>query len=128
MLQKIKNLKVKKKLSISLRVTTSLLILSMLISIGSLGYLTNRVNEFYKGVYKVKDDTYEININFERLQKFLFLAVAMDNVEKSNVYITSANEIGDNNLELLNHLSGIFDGDVKTCRLSQELSIREILS
>jgi len=113
MSQKIRNLKIGKKLAVSLSITISMLLLSMLISIGSLFILNNKVNEFYDGIYQVKGLAADINRYFERSQKFLYLAIATDNSEDELIkqYTDSATEAAENILKTLNELKEVHKGD-----------------
>lgn len=111
MKQKIANLRISSKLNVSLFVTLSMLVISVIISVGSLVILNNRVHNFYDGIYQVKGYAADINAYFERTQKYVFLAIATSDQQQIEQYANSAAEAGDNNNATLTKLEEVYTGD-----------------
>jgi len=111
MITKIKNLKISKKLSVSLFVSMGMLILTIIISVASLLLLNGKVTSFYDGIYTVKGLAAEISKDFESQQKYMFYAIAISDQETIEKYTASANDIGTEIRSLMDELDKIYTGD-----------------
>lgn len=108
---KIRDLKIGKKLSLSLMITLGMLIISIIISIASLFIVSNKVSNFFDGIYKVRQYAADINGYFERTQKFMFFAIASEDQASTETYVAGAQEAASNNSATFEKLSLLYDGD-----------------
>ena len=109
--KKFKNLKIGRKLTLSFSITLLLLLVSMLISIFSLLSLNKKVNTFYDGIYSLKSLSSELSLKYERVQKFIFLALSSHSQEETEAYVTTATEAGDSIPETLVQIKKIYAGN-----------------
>lgn len=110
--EKIKNLSISKKLTLSFTVMLSLLVFSIIISIGSLLILNSKINSFYHGIYQVKNYTANINYYFEQTQKFVYLSIASSKQLEINRLVNHADEAAQNNQSLIEEIRTIYKGDM----------------
>lgn len=80
-------------MTLSLMVTLSMLILTIIVSIGSLLFLNNKVNGFYEGIYTVRGYANNIAKTFETQQKYVFYAVAESDRATIDEYIDMADDL-----------------------------------
>lgn len=64
-----KNLKVSRKLIISYAFVLTLLVICIAVSIGNLVRIRSKVENFYKGPFKVLNAANTVNSNFEAMRK-----------------------------------------------------------
>lgn len=71
-----KNLKVSRKLTISYGFILSLLVISIVVSIGNLISIRSKVEVFYNGPFRVLNAANTVNSSFEAMQKSVFRAIS----------------------------------------------------
>ena len=71
-----KNLKVSRKLTISYGFILSLLVISIVVSIGNLISIRSKVEVFYDGPFRVLNAANTVNSSFEAMQKSVFRAIS----------------------------------------------------
>lgn len=76
-----KNLKVSRKLIISYAFVLTLLVICIAVSIGNLVRIRSKVENFYKGPFKVLNAANTVNSNFEAMQKSVFRAISSTDQE-----------------------------------------------
>lgn len=74
-----KNLKVSRKLTISYGFILSLLVISIVVSIGNLISIRSKVEVFYNGPFRVLNAANTVNSSFEAMQKSVFRAISSTN-------------------------------------------------
>jgi methyl-accepting chemotaxis protein len=111
MREKIKNMKIGKKLTVSVAVPIVLLVLSAVISAIVLLMTSSQISNFQKTVFLEKEYIMDMNRLFERTQKGVFLATASDDREIMDEFITIAKDAAAENAEILVKLKDIFQGD-----------------
>jgi len=108
---KIKNLKVSRKLSTSLVITLTTLLISFLVSAASLLLLNNKISNFYEGIYQVKEMSANVSKYFETSQKYMFYAVAASDGDVIKEYTQKARDVGSSLYEELENIKKIYTGD-----------------
>lgn len=76
-----KNLKVSKKLIISYTFILTLMIICIGVSVGNLVKMRSKVENFYRGPFKVLNAANTVNSNFEAMQKSVFRAISSTDQE-----------------------------------------------
>ncbi len=71
-----KNLKVSRKLTISYGFILSLLVISIVVSIGNLISIRSKVEVFYNGPFRVLNAANTVNSSFEAMQKSVFRVIS----------------------------------------------------
>lgn len=107
MIQKLRNMKVSKRLSVSYLFVLFMLVVSFLVSIYSLVSIGNQIEQFYEHPFKVSASADIINAKFEEMQKSVFRAISTENEEITQEAIANAkesSEIIQENLEIIQKL------------------------
>lgn len=90
--EKMKNYKIKRKLSISYTVIIILFVIGMAVSIWNLWSIRDKVETFYEGPFIASNSANAINTEFERMQKSVFRAISTIDSVITDEAIKSAKE------------------------------------
>ena len=87
-----KNLKVSRKLTISYGFILSLLVISIVVSIGNLISIRSKVEVFYNGPFRVLNAANTVNSSFEAMQKSVFRAISSTSQANTEQALENARE------------------------------------
>ena len=130
MIKKFNNLKIRQRLMFSYSIILGLLVICLATSIGSFLKLNSDVNTFYNNAYKVKSLSSELTRNFERMQKFVFRAIATMDMTITTESVSSATEASNQVGVLMPQIKESYWGDPAVItqleeRLSDQKATRE---
>lgn len=107
MIQKLRNMKVSKRLSVSYLFVLIMLVVSLIVCIYSLVNIGNEIEQFYEHPFQVSASADIINARFEQMQKSVFRAISTENEEITKEAIANAKEASEiiqENLEIIQKL------------------------
>jgi methyl-accepting chemotaxis protein len=107
----IKNMKIGKKLTLSVLIPILLLVFSVIISISVLLVVRSQISNFEENVYLEKEYVMDMSRLFERTQKGAFLAIATEDRAIMDEFIKIAEDASVENSALLEKLSQLYEGD-----------------
>lgn len=110
MQEKIKNLKISKKLTLSTAVLRVVLIYCVASSLISFFWLYVQVNNFYKNDFVAKEYAMDMSRLLERTQKGTYFAMISEE-EDMGEFIQVAKKASEDNMAILNKLEKIYTGD-----------------